>query len=119
MEAHDMESSEIMVWALFPLIIYIICAMPTKSDLRRAVGRVGEAAGPGSWRASLEQRKGASCTLMLDEAMSVAKGIEVSGMILDVDDEWVLMETVDKKAGVRHVALRLELIRSIEEEPSR
>ena len=107
---------EILVWVIFALLIWILCTMPTKAEIRRLLSNVGADGQPHGWRSAIEGRMGASCKLTLTEPL-YAWGTpgELSGTVLDVDDEWVLVEVPDKKGAPQRVAVRLEQIKGIEE----
>ena len=89
--------------------------MPTKRDLRRLLDTRGEGERAVSLRAMLEARLRATCTLALDEARTPCGGITLTGTIMDVDDDWVLVEMPVPRGGTRLVALRLSCVQSIEE----
>ena len=41
--------------------------------------------------------------------------VELAGTVVDVDDEWVLMEALDKKGHRRLIAMRLDQVAGINE----
>ena len=69
----------------------------------------------GEMRSLLEARKGTVCALVLAEASTAAGGTRLTGTLVDVDDEWVLVEAEQKKGGTRSVALRLDRVQGLEE----
>ncbi len=76
----------------FALVIYIMTTMATKKDLRRLTER--DSGRSGEMRSMLEARIGTTCTLVLTDASILANpAAELTGVIRDVDDEWVLVET--------------------------
>lgn len=116
-------TSSVLVMAIFGLVIYLVATMPTKRDIKRLLE--GDTQGARlrrrEMRSMLEDRLNRICTVTLDdpvpslsESMVLLGGNRVAGMVIDVDDEWVLMDVPAKKGGpVRH-AIRLECIAGIE-----
>ena len=97
-----------MAGATFAMVVYIMASMPTKKDLRKLVddARPREA----ELGRMLRERIGSVCELVL----VTAGGMRLAGTVLDVDDEWVLMECPDKKGGVQIKALRIALVEGVE-----
>lgn len=95
------------------LLAYIMSVMVTKKDLRKFLG--DQQSRTGEMRSLLEARKGTACTLVLAEASTAAGGTRLDGTLVDVDDEWVLVEAEQKKGGTRSVALRLDRVQGLEE----
>ena len=105
---------EVMAWALFPMMVYLIAAMPSKKYLRRLVG--GEERHTSSLIALLKGRLGQPCTLVFDEFVAGIGAVRLSGTLVDVDDVWACMECADEKTGdVQLKVVRLSLERSLEE----
>lgn len=96
----------------FVLVIYIMSSMATKKDLER-FGARREDGRSHEMRRMLEERRGSCCALRLDDASFAAGGIELSGEVVDVDDEWVLVRASAKGGGCRMVAVRLAHVRSL------
>lgn len=104
----------------FVLVIYIMCAMPTKKDMRRLAQPEAEGRRKEGLRDLLRERVGMPCRLCLAEAHSTPSALggnvmELAGTVVDVDDEWVLVEIVDKKGSRRLVAMRLDQVAGISE----
>ncbi len=104
----------------FVLVIYIMCAMPTKKDMRRLAQPEAEGRRQEGLRDLLRERVGMSCRLCLSEAHSTPSALsgsvmELVGRVVDVDDEWVLVEASDKKGCRRLVAMRLDQVAGISE----
>ena len=95
------------------LLAYIMSVMVTKKDLRKFLG--DQQSRTNEMRSLLEARKGTACTLVLAEASTAAGGTKLVGTLVDVDDEWVLVEAEQKKGGTRSVALRLDRVQGLEE----
>ena len=105
---------QVITMLTFGFVIALYVWMPTKRDLRRLAAREG--APSSGLREQLKQRQGASCKLMLDDANAAVGSAVLDGTIVDVDDEWVLVERPLKQGdGAQLVAVRLEDISSIEE----
>ena len=96
----------------FVFVIYIMSSMVTKKDLER-LGVRWEGGRSHEMRRMLEERRGSLCTLQLDDASFAADGIELSGEVVDVDDEWVLVRASAKGGGHRMVAVRLAHVKSL------
>lgn len=104
-----------IIWVVFALLVWTAWNMPTKAEIRRLLSGVGEEGRPHGWRSAIEGRVGAPCTLTLTEPLyACGTSGELAGTVIDVDDEWVLLEVSDKK-GTRQVAVRLDMIKGIEE----
>ena len=103
---------EIIVWVTFALVIYLVCAMPTKKEVRRLAHPEAEGRRQEGLRDLLSERVGSACTLDLVEVhgfISDFGGLaSLAGTVVDVDDEWVLVEATDKKGRRRLVAMRLD-----------
>lgn len=101
-----------MAGATFAMVVYIMASMPAKKDLRKLVddARPREA----ELGRMLRERTGSVCELVLAEAGVTAGGMRLAGTVLDVDDEWVLMECPDKKGGAQLKALRIALVEGVE-----
>ncbi|WP_144743329.1 hypothetical protein [Enorma burkinafasonensis] len=101
-----------MAGATFAMVVYIMASMPTKKDLRKLAddARPREA----ELERMLRERIGSVCELVLAEAGVTAGGMRLAGTVLDVDDEWVLMECPDKKGGAQLKALRIALVEGVE-----
>lgn len=101
-----------MACGTFAMVVYIMATMPTKKDLRKltddACPREAELG------RMLRERIGSSCELVLSETGVIAGGIRLAGTVLDVDDEWVLMECPGKKGGSELKALRIALVEGVE-----
>lgn len=96
------------------LIAYIICTVPTKADLKRALGTSsGERAD--KYRNALRKRIGSRYAVTLTDATVATDGMFITGTLRDVDDEWALFEVEQKKGGGRLAAVRLDSIASLEE----
>lgn len=105
---------EVMAWALFPMMVYLIAAMPSKKYLRRLIG--GEERHTSSLIVLLNGRLGQPCTLVFDDAIAGIGTVRLSGTLVDIDDMWACMECADEKTGdVQLKVVRLSLIRSLEE----
>ena len=101
-----------MAGATFAMVVYIMATMPTKRDLRKLMDDVH----PREMELGrmLRERIGSSCELVLSEAGVTAGGIRLSGTVLDVDDEWVLMECADKKGIIQRKVLRISLVEGVD-----
>lgn len=101
-----------MAGATFAMVVYIMASMPTKKDLRKLV----DDARPREVELGrmLRERIGSACELVLAEAGVTAGGMRLAGTVLDVDDEWVLMECPDKKSGTQIKVLRIALVEGVE-----
>lgn len=101
-----------MVGATFAMVVYIMATLPTKRDLRKLM----DDARPREMELGrmLRERIGSSCELVLSEAGVTAGGMRLAGTVLDVDDEWVLVERPDKKGGAQLKALRIALVEGVE-----
>ena len=99
----------------FCLVIYIICAMPTKKYIRRLLEDDGRRTP--KIRALLEERMGKRCVLMFEESVTPF-GVRLEGTLVDIDDEWLLVECPKKKGDPELKAVRLELVTGIEEPAS-
>lgn len=101
-----------MVGATFAMVVYIMATLPTKRDLRKLM----DDARPREMELGrmLRERIGSTCELVLSEAGVTAGGMRLAGTVLDVDDEWVLMERPDKKGGAQLKALRIALVEGVE-----
>ena len=96
------------------LIIYIISTMPTKKDFKRVIeSSNGERAK--KYKSALRNRLGTRCTVTLSDATVATDGINITGTLQDVDDEWALFAVEQKKGGTRLTAIRLDSIDSLEE----
>ena len=98
----------------FCLVIYIISAMPTKNELRKLLTVRDTRAS--ALRSLLAEHVGTACTLLLADATATAPGTSVSGVLQDVDDEWLLIECPVGKGATQLKALRLEYVSGIEEQ---
>ena len=101
-----------MAGATFAMVVYIMAFMPTKKDLRK----LADDARPREMELGrmLRERIGSSCELVLSEAGVTAGGTRLIGTVLDVDDEWVLMECPGKKSGTQLKALRIALVEGVD-----
>lgn len=101
-----------MAGATFAMVVYIMATMPTKRDLRKLMDDVY----PREMELGrmLRERIGSSCELVLSEAGVTAGGIRLSGTVLDVDDEWVLMECPAKKGVTQLKVLRIALVEGVD-----
>ncbi len=104
----------------FVFVIYIMAAMPTKKEIRRLARPEAEGRRQEGLRDLLRERVGTSCTLNLADAHAVVNELggsvmELAGTVVDVDDEWVLMEASDKKGRRRLIAMRLDQVAGINE----
>ncbi|MCF2621173.1 hypothetical protein [Collinsella tanakaei] len=105
---------QVITMLTFGFVIALYVWMPTKRDLRRLAAREGALSS--GLREQLKRRRGTSCKLMLDEANPAVGSAVLDGTVVDVDDEWVLVERPFKQGdGTQFVAVRLEGISSIEE----
>lgn len=93
----------------FALLIYLICTVPTKKDLKRFLETAN-----GS-RGALSSRMGTRCTVTLADTTIATEGTTLTGTLRDVDDEWALFEVEHKKGGAHLTAIRLDSIESFEE----
>ena len=101
-----------MVGATFAMVVYIMATLPTKRDLRKLM----DDARPREMELGrmLRERIGSSCELVLSEAGVTAGGMRLAGTVLDVDDEWVLMERPDKKGVTQLKVLRIALVEGVD-----
>ena len=101
-----------MACGTFAMVVYIMAAMPTKNDLRK----LSEGACPREAELGrmLRERIGSSCELVLSEAGVTAGGMRLAGTVLDVDDEWVLMECPGKKDITQLKVLRIALVEGVD-----
>lgn len=101
-----------MACGTFAMVVYIMATMPTKKDLRKLTDdtcpREAELG------LMLRERIGSTCELVLSEAGVTAGGMRLAGTVLDVDDEWVLMECADKKGIIQRKVLRISLVEGID-----
>ena len=95
----------------FCMMIYISSAMVTKKDLRRMLGTQRDGRAP----ALLAERKGSTCTLILTGSALTFPGLRATGVLRDLDDEWVLLECPQKKGPAQLKAVRIDLVSGIEE----
>ena len=101
-----------MACGTFAMVVYIMATMPTKKDLRNLM----DDARPREVELGrmLRERIGSTCELVLFEAGVTAGGMRLAGTVLDVDDEWVLMECADKKGITQLKALRIALVEGVD-----
>lgn len=101
-----------MACGTFAMVVYIMAVMPTKKDLRNLMddARPRQA----ELGRMLRERIGSSCELVLSEAGVTAGGIRLAGTVLDVDDEWVLMECADRKGITQRKVLRISLVECVD-----
>lgn len=105
---------DVLVWLIFAMLVYLICAVPSKRYLRHVVG--SERDRSTSLAALLKERMGQSCTLVFNDAIWGIGASCLAGTLVDVDDEWACVECTDEKTGATQLkAVRLDLIRSLEE----
>lgn len=98
----------------FALLIYLICTVPTKKDLKRFL-ESANGSRANKYREALSSRMGTRCSVTLADATIATEGITLTGTLRDVDDEWALFEVEQKKGGARLTAVRLDSIESFEE----
>lgn len=98
----------------FCMMIYISTAMVTKKDLRRMLGTQRDGRAP-ALRSMLAERKGSICTLILTGSALTFPGLRATGVLRDLDDEWVLLECPQKKGPAQLKAVRIDLVSGIEE----
>lgn len=98
----------------FALLIYLICTVPTKKDLKRFL-ESANGSRANKYRGALGGRMGTRCTVTLADATIATEGTTFTGTLRDVDDEWALFEVEHKKGGARLTAIRLDSIESFEE----
>lgn len=99
-------------YIVFALVIYLIVAMPSKRDVRRLASPDGEARRAQGLKTELAAKKGEMCTLDLVD-MSIIGLAAATGTIVDIDDEWVLVEMEGKKGARKLVALRLSDVKGL------
>lgn len=97
-----------MACGTFAMVVYIMATMPTKKDLRKLAD--DSCPREAELGRMLRERIGSSCELVLSEAGVTAGGMRLAGTVLDVDDEWVLMECPGKKDVTQLKALRIALV---------
>lgn len=98
----------------FALLIYLICTVPTKKDLKRFL-ESANGSRANKYRGALSSRMGTRCTVTLADATIATEGTTFTGTLRDVDDEWALFEVEQKKGGAHLTAIRLDSIESFEE----
>lgn len=98
----------------FALLIYLICTVPTKKDLKRFL-ESANGSRVNKYREALSSRMGTRCSVTLADATIATEGITLTGTLRDVDDEWALFEVEQKKGGARLTAVRLDSIECFEE----
>lgn len=98
----------------FALLIYLICTVPTKKDLKRFL-ESANGSRANKYKGVLSGRMGTQCTVTLADATIATEGITFTGTLRDVDDEWALFEVEQKKGDARLTAVRLDSIESLEE----
>lgn len=103
-----------MIYVVFALLIYIVAVMPTKRDLRRLLDAETGARRSGL-KPRLEKLKGHPCTLILEELHTVVTSTEVACTVVDVDDEWVLIDAAAAKGKRVRAALKLDDIKGVNE----
>ncbi|WP_415962663.1 hypothetical protein [Collinsella tanakaei] len=100
---------EIFGMISFALLIYLICTVPTKKDLKRLLEPPNYSRA-NKYRSALRSHIGTRCTVTLTDATVATGGIRVTGTLHDMDDEWALFEVEQKKGSARLTAVRLDSI---------
>ena len=99
----------------FALVIYIVCAMPTKKQIRRLENPEAGERRRADLRKLLQDYRGRSCSLSLNDSHYVSPAATLEGTLVDVDDEWMLMETTDDKGRRKRSVIRFDEVSSIKE----
>ena len=99
----------------FGLVIYLMFSMPTKKEVRALAQPEVNRRRIAALREELAARLGKTCALNLDEVHGVVGAGALTGEIVDVDDEWVLVRVPGQK-GSRLVAMRLGCVSGLEEQ---
>lgn len=99
----------------FGLVIYLMFSMPTKKEVRALAQPEVNRRRIAALREELAARLGKTCTVNLDEVHGVVGAGALTGEIVDVDDEWVLVRVPGQK-GSRLVAMRLGHVSGLEEQ---
>lgn len=99
----------------FALVIYIMCTMPTKKEIRRLLNADSEDRRRVELLELLKARKGSSCAISLNEVHYVANKASLEGELVDIDDDWVLVRATGKKGATQLVAVRLENVEGLDE----
>lgn len=99
----------------FALVIYIVCAMPTKKQIRRLENSEAGERRRADLRKLLQDYRGRSCSLSLNDSHYVSPAATLEGTLVDVDDEWMLMETTDDKGRRKRIVIRFDEVSCIKE----
>lgn len=99
----------------FALVIYIVCAMPTKKQIRRLADPEAGERRRADLRKLLQDYRGRSCSLSLNDSHYVSPAATLEGTLVDVDDEWMLMETTDGKGRRKRIVIRFDEVSCIKE----
>lgn len=91
------------------LLIYFICIIAERTKKKEAEEKAV------LWNQVLPGYKGKNCEITVkDPLVYIDVMHSVKGLIVDVDDEWIMMECREKKKTVRKV-LRITNISSVKE----
>ena len=99
----------------FALVIYIVCAMPTKKQIHRLADPEAGERRRADLRKLLQDYRGRSCSLSLNDSHYVSPAATLEGTLMDVDDEWMLMETTDDKGRRKRIVIRFDEVSCIKE----
>ena len=66
-------------------------------------------------RKLLQDYRGRSCSLSLNDSHYVSPAATLEGTLMDVDDEWMLMETTDDKGRRKRIVIRFDEVSCIKE----
>lgn len=80
---------KLLLFIIIGLLIYIICEMK-KGEENQGEDRC-------SFRKLLPDYRGKTCEITVKEPLMIDIMFSVRGILVDLDDEWVMVETQDKK----------------------
>ena len=79
----------LLLFIIIGLLIYIICEMKK--------GEENQGEPYCSFRKRLPDYRGKTCEITVKEPLMIDIMFSVRGILVDLDDEWVMVETQDKK----------------------
>lgn len=95
---------KLLLCIIIGLLIYIICKMGEGNN--RKPNR--------SFRKILPEYRGKTCEILLKEPLMVDILFSIKGILVDVDEEWVMVETREKKKKVTKI-FRVDNVSGINE----
>lgn len=97
---------KLLLFIIIGLLIYIIY------EMKKGVGNQQKQ--PCSFRRILSDYQGKTCKITLKEPLMIDIMFSVRGILVDLDDEWVMVETQDKKKKSIKI-FRIDNVSGIEE----